>query len=93
MSAGQFALAWVLNSRYISSTIAGPRTETQWDDYLPSLSYRLSAEDEAFVDSLVTTGHPSTPGFNDPKHPFFGRSLRHGSQGESGDSSDGPLRR
>jgi aryl-alcohol dehydrogenase-like predicted oxidoreductase len=27
LSAGQFSLAWVLNSRYISSTIAGPRTE------------------------------------------------------------------
>jgi aryl-alcohol dehydrogenase-like predicted oxidoreductase len=80
LSAGQFALAWVLNSRYISSTIAGPRTEAQWDDYLPALGYRLSAEDEAFVDSLVATGHPSTPGFNDPKHLFFGRIARHGSQ-------------
>ncbi|WP_206996402.1 aldo/keto reductase [Trinickia mobilis] len=82
LSAGQFALAWVLNSRYISSTIAGPRTEAQWDDYLPALSYRLSAEDEAFVDSLVPSGHPSTHGFNDPKHPFFGRIPRHRSQEE-----------
>ncbi|MFL9965069.1 aldo/keto reductase [Paraburkholderia sediminicola] len=80
LSAGQFALAWVLNSRYISSTIAGPRTEAQWNDYQPALRYRLTAEDEAFVDSLVTTGHPSTPGFNDPKHPFFGRITYHGSQ-------------
>jgi len=79
LSAGQFALAWVLNSRFISSTIGGPRTEAQWDDYLPALDYRLSAEDEAFVDALVTTGHPSSPGFNDPKHPFFGRIPRHGS--------------
>ncbi|SAL30759.1 aldo/keto reductase [Caballeronia udeis] len=79
ITAGQFALAWVLNSRYISSTIAGPRTEAQWDDYLPALHYCLSAEDEAFVDSLVSTGHSSTPGFNDPKHPFFGRIPRHGS--------------
>jgi aryl-alcohol dehydrogenase-like predicted oxidoreductase len=78
LSAGQFALAWVLNSRYISSTIAGPRTEAQWRDYLPALRYRLTAEDEAFVDSLVTSGHPSTPGFNDPGHPFFGRIARHG---------------
>jgi aryl-alcohol dehydrogenase-like predicted oxidoreductase len=79
LSAGQFALAWVLNSRYISSTIGGPRTEAQWDDYLPATSYRLSAEDEAFVDALVASGHPSTPGFNDPKHPFFGRIPRYGS--------------
>ena len=26
-------------------------------------------------DSLVTPGHPSTPGFNDPSYPFFGRRL------------------
>ncbi|WP_175837560.1 aldo/keto reductase [Burkholderia anthina] len=76
--ASQFALAWVLNSRYITSTIAGPRTEAQWDDYLPALDYRLDADDEAFVDALVPTGHPSTPGFNDPGHPFFGRVPRTG---------------
>lgn len=78
VTAAQFALAWVLNSRYVSSTIAGPRTEAQWEAYLPALDYRLDAEDEAFVDSLVASGHPSTPGFNDPKHPFFGRIPRHG---------------
>lgn len=81
MSAAQFALAWVLNSRYVTSTIGGPRTEAQWDDYLPALDYRLNAEDEAFVDALVVTGHPSTPGFNDPKHPFFGRLPRFGAKG------------
>jgi hypothetical protein len=25
------------------------------------------------VDSLVAPGHPSTPGYNDPQYPFFGR--------------------
>ncbi|WP_114809558.1 aldo/keto reductase [Paraburkholderia kururiensis] len=78
LTAAQFALAWVLNSRYITSAIAGPRTESQWRDYLPALQYRLDSEDEAFVDSLVASGHPSTPGFNDPGHPFFGRLVRHG---------------
>ncbi|TDG06412.1 aldo/keto reductase [Paraburkholderia guartelaensis] len=78
LSAAQFALAWVLNSRYITSAIAGPRTEAQWRDYLPALQYRLDEDDEAFVDSLVASGHPSTPGFNDPGHPFFGRLVRHG---------------
>ncbi len=81
LSAGQFAVAWVLNSRYVTSTIAGPRTEAQWDEYLPALDYQLSVDDEAFIDSLVVSGHPSTPGFNDPKHPFFGRIPRLGSQG------------
>lgn len=74
---GQFALAWVLNNRLITSAIAGPRTLEQWEDYLPALQYRFTEEDEALVDSLVTTGHSSLPGFNDPSHPFFGRLPRH----------------
>lgn len=70
---GQFALAWVLNNRLITSPIVGPRTEAQWEDYLPALQYAFTAEDEALVDRLVVTGHSSTPGYNDPGHHFFGR--------------------
>jgi aryl-alcohol dehydrogenase-like predicted oxidoreductase len=81
-TASRFALAWVLNSGYVSSAIVGPRTEAQWDDYLPALDYTLDAADEAFVDSLVASGHPSTPGFNDPGHPFFGRLARSGKAGK-----------
>jgi aryl-alcohol dehydrogenase (NADP+) len=73
---GQFAIAWVLNNRFVTSTITGPRTLEQWDDYVPALAYKFTAEDEAFVDRLVVTGHPSTPGFNDPSHPYFGRQPR-----------------
>jgi aryl-alcohol dehydrogenase-like predicted oxidoreductase len=29
-----FALAWVLKNRLVSSAIAGPRTEAQWDSYV-----------------------------------------------------------
>jgi len=76
ITSGQFALAWVLNNRLITSAIAGPRTEAQWDDYLPALEYAFSAEDEAFINDLVVTGHSSTPGYNDPSHPFFGRQSR-----------------
>jgi len=73
---GQFALAWVIGNDFIASAITGPRTEAHWDDYVSALEYRLTEEDEAFVDTLVTPGHPSTPGFNDPGHPFVGRRLR-----------------
>jgi aryl-alcohol dehydrogenase-like predicted oxidoreductase len=73
LSAVEFAIAWVLNNRLITSAIGGPRTEAQWDSYLPALNYRLTAEDEAFVDSLVPTGHASTHGWNDPSHPPEGR--------------------
>ena len=74
--AGQFAVAWVLNTPFVSAVIAGPRTEEQWDDYLKALDYRFTAEDEALIDRLVMPGHPSTPGFNDPAYPIEGRRAR-----------------
>ena len=76
LSATQFALAWVLNNQIVSSVIAGPRTLEQWTDYLSAVGKELDQEDEAFVDSLVTAGHPSTPGYNDPQYPFYGRIVR-----------------
>lgn len=76
ITAGQFAVAWVLNNALVSSVIAGPRTQAQWDDYLRALDYRFTAEDEALIDRLVTTGHPSTPGYNDPAYPIEGRPVR-----------------
>ncbi len=69
----QFATAWVLAHRAISSVIAGPRTLAQWQDYAPALGYTVTAEDEALVDSLVAPGHPSTPGFTDPAYPLLPR--------------------
>ncbi len=72
ITAGQFAVSWVLNNRLITGTIGGPRTEAQWDDYVGALNYKFTAEDEALVDALVPEGHPSTPGFNDPRLPARG---------------------
>lgn len=72
----EFAIAWVLNNRLVSSAIVGPRTEAQWDTYAGALEVTLTAEDEAFIDSLVTPGHASTPGFNDIAHFVSGRKAR-----------------
>ncbi|MGE8046244.1 aldo/keto reductase [Pseudomonas monteilii] len=72
----EFAIAWVLNNRLVSSAIVGPRTEAQWDTYAGALVVTLTAEDEAFIDSLVTPGHASTPGFNDVAHFVSGRVAR-----------------
>jgi aryl-alcohol dehydrogenase-like predicted oxidoreductase len=72
----QFAVAWVLNNRLVTSVIAGPRTEAQLGDYLGALGYRLTADDETVVDSLVAPGHPSTPGYIDPVEPVEGRVPR-----------------
>ena len=68
-----FATAWVLAHRSISAVIAGPRTLAQWQDYLGALECTISAEDEALVDRLVSPGHPSTPGYNDPAYPWESR--------------------
>jgi aryl-alcohol dehydrogenase-like predicted oxidoreductase len=73
ITTGQFAVAWVLANKLVTSAIAGPRTLEQWEDYVPALDYRWTEEDEALVNRFVATGHPSTPGYNDPGHPYLGR--------------------
>ncbi|HVW91101.1 MAG TPA: aldo/keto reductase, partial [Devosia sp.] len=71
-----FAIAWVLNNKLVASAITGPRTEAHWDSYIRALEVKLDASDEAFIDGLVTPGHASTPGFNDPAYPIEGRVPR-----------------
>ncbi len=72
----EFAIAWVLNNSAVTSAIVGPRTEEQWDAYTKAQAVKITAEDEAFIDSLVTPGHASTPGFNDVSHFVSGRKPR-----------------
>jgi aryl-alcohol dehydrogenase-like predicted oxidoreductase len=76
MTAAQFAVNWVLNNRLVTCAIVGPRTVEQMREYVGSLDHSLSADDEALVDSLVPTGHPSTPGYSDPAYPVEGRQAR-----------------
>ncbi len=71
----QFALAWVLANRTVSSVIAGPKTLAQWQQYFGALDYVWSRDDESLVESMVPTGHPSTPGFSDPSYPVTGRRV------------------
>ena len=72
---GQFAVAWVLKNKIVSSVIGGPRTFEQWEDYFGALEIQLDDEDEKFVDNLVPPGHPSTPGYSDPAYPICGRII------------------
>lgn len=74
----QFAVRWVLNNRFLTAAIAGPRTLEQWQAYLAALDADFTAEDEALIDRLVPAGHPSTPGYNDPAYPLEGRPSRVG---------------
>ena len=73
MTAGQFALNWVLNNAIVTSVLAGPRTIGQWKEYLGAQRHEFIAEDEALIDAMVPSGHPSTPGYSDPKYPYTGR--------------------
>jgi aryl-alcohol dehydrogenase-like predicted oxidoreductase len=76
MTAGQFAVLWVLNNALVSSVIAGPRTMAQWKEYLGALDHAFDPKDEELVDKLVKPGHPSTPGYTDPNYPPQGRPTR-----------------
>ncbi len=68
-----FSMLWLLNNRLVSSIVTGPRTLSQWKGYLKCLDYEFTARDEALVDSLVSPGHPATPGYNWPRYLPRGR--------------------
>ena len=71
---GHFAFAWVLNNRFVTAAIAGPRTEAAMGGLRRRAGLPAGRdEDEALVDRLVSPGHPSTPGYNDPQYPIEGR--------------------
>jgi aryl-alcohol dehydrogenase-like predicted oxidoreductase len=69
----QFALAWVLANRIITSAIIGPRTMEQLEDNLGALGWSLTPEDEKAVDALVPPGEHTGKGYNDPAYPVRGR--------------------
>lgn len=71
-----YALNWVLNNALVTSVIAGPRTLAHWQGYVDALSYGFTAPDEVFLDKLVAPGHPSSPGYTDPRYPVKGRPTR-----------------
>lgn len=76
VTAVHLAVNWVLNNRFVTSVLAGPRTLDQWESYLAALDYGFTVQDEAFFDALVPSGHPSTPGYSDPRYPVEGRVPR-----------------
>ena len=70
----QFALAWCLANRIITSIILGPRTHEQFDDNLGCQNVVITDEDERFIDRLVPPGEHSGKGFQDPQYPITGRA-------------------
>jgi aryl-alcohol dehydrogenase (NADP+) len=75
MSPAQFAVGWVLGNPLVTSTIVGPRTVEQMDDYLGGIDHEWTDEDEALINRMVSPGHATTPGYNDPAYPIEGRPL------------------
>ena len=72
---GHFAAAWVLANPCVSAVIAGPRTLEQIESFYGALDVTITPQDEAFVNALVTPGHASSYGYNDPAYPFHGRDV------------------
>ena len=67
------AIGWLLNNSAVTSLVAGPRTMEQWEAYVKALEYKFLPEDEALIEKFVPSGHPSSPGYNDPAYPIEGR--------------------
>lgn len=72
----QWALAWVLANRIVTSAIIGPRTMEQLEDNLGCLALELTEDDEQAVDALVPPGEHTGKGYNDPLYPITGRPTR-----------------
>jgi len=68
-----WAGAWLLANPLVTAILAGPRTLDQWRGYFDALDYPWDAGEEAFLDARVPPGHPSTPGFSDPRYRIEGR--------------------
>jgi aryl-alcohol dehydrogenase-like predicted oxidoreductase len=75
MVPGQFAAAWVLANPLVSSVIVGPRLLSHLEEVYGAVDLVLDQDDEAFVNALVVPGHASSPNYNDPAYPFFGRPV------------------
>ena len=69
----QFALAWCLANKTITSAIIGPRTMEQYDDNIGCLGVTIDEADEAFINNLVPPGEHSGKGFQDTQYPITGR--------------------
>ena len=71
----QFALAWCLANKTITSAIIGPRTMEQFDDNTGCLGVSIDETDEEFINNLVPPGEHSGKGFQDSQYPITGRSV------------------
>jgi len=71
----QFALAWIMANKIVSSVIIGPRIMVQLDDNLQALDVTLASEDEAAIDMLMPPGEHTGKGYNDPQYPVRGRTV------------------
>lgn len=73
MTPAEFSILWVLNCAAVNTVIAGPRTLEHWLSYIRALRHEFKPEDEKFAETLVSSGHPATPGLIWQRHPPLGR--------------------
>ena len=75
VSTAHLAIQWVLRNPLITGAIVGPRTEAHLADYIAALDCPYTDEDEGLISGLVSPGHASTPGYNDPAYRIEGRPV------------------
>ncbi|MBT3764249.1 MAG: aldo/keto reductase [Rhodospirillaceae bacterium] len=78
MTPSDFAVNWLLNNQLVTSVIGGPRTMGHWRASVNAIKHDFTAEDEAFVNTLVAPGHPATPGHTWGRYPVQGRRAING---------------
>lgn len=75
VSPSAYAVAFVLANRLVTGAIAGPRTVEQLEAYLGAVDVPWTAEDDAFIDTLVPAGSTAVHHYVDPAYPVEGRVL------------------
>ncbi|GAB5377349.1 MAG: aldo/keto reductase [Acuticoccus sp.] len=75
VSPSAYAVAFVLANRLVTGAIAGPRTVAQLEAYLGAVDVPWTAEDDAFIDTLVPVGSTAVHHYVDPAYPVEGRVL------------------
>ncbi|KPB02331.1 aldo/keto reductase [Ahrensia marina] len=72
------AVQWVLANNAINAILAGPRTASQMQSYIDSLSADYTMADEEYYSSLCNPGQLAAAGHFDPRYPLDGRHLTDG---------------
>lgn len=64
------AIAWSLSRQFITSTLIGPRTIEQLDDYMKSLDITITSNDEELINNVIKPGEHIVSYYGEPLADF-----------------------